>query len=227
MLFRSVYYFVQDLFKLLDDLSIYCDLYEEILESQDPSEYTEQCRSYLEDTHSFIGSFSNIIQVEKENPNSIFYKTELQKKIIDGCILHINTLYQMKDKYSTIKSKHILNIVYYINTLVNGILLYKQTDRFSMYMNQCKTSLSSIESDLGKNNTEFRRYLNRATILPEETDESKLDAITSELLYDPVTLPTSKMVVNRDTIRLHLYENDSDPFTRIKFIQSEIEEFMK
>jgi hypothetical protein len=224
---KFVYYFVQDLFKLLDDYSVYCDLYEEILQSDEPTEYTEQCRCYVEDTNSFIGSFSNMIRSEKENPNSIFYKSELQKKIIDGCILHINTLHQVKDKYNMIKSKHPLNIVYYINTLMDGILLYKGSERFSMYMNQCKTSLASIESELGKNNTEFKRYLNRASIQLEEIDETKLDAITSELLYDPVTLPTSKMVVNRDTIKLHLYENDYDPFTRIKFTESEINDFIK
>ena len=224
---KFIYYFIQDLFKLLDDFSGYCDLYEEILQSNEPSQYKEQCRSYIDDTNSFISSFSNIIQVEKEKPDSIFYKSELQKKIIDGCILHINTLYKMKDKYNTIKSNHTLNIIYYINTLISGILLYKQSNRFSIYMNQCKTFLSSIESELGKNNTEFRRYLTRASLQPEELDETKLDAITSELLYDPVTLPTSKMIVNRDTIKLHLYENDYDPFTRIKFTESDINEFMK
>lgn len=224
---KFVYYFVQDLFKLLDDISIFCDLYEELLQSDDQSQYKEQCRSYLDDTHSFITSFSNIIHIEKDKSDSVLFRSEIQKKIIDGCILHINTLYHMKDKYNTIKSNHTLNIVYYMNTLISGILLYKQSDRFNMFMNQCKTSLSSIESELGKNNTEFKRYLHRASIQSEEIDESRLDAITSELLYDPVTLPTSKMVVNRDTIKLHLYENDCDPFTRIKFTESEIDEFMK
>lgn len=222
---KFIYYFVQDLFKLLDDLSIYCDLYEEILQSEQPGEYLEQCRSYLEETDSFINSFYNMISVEKEKGDSMFYRTELQKKIIDGCILHIKTLHHMKDKYAIIKSKNEFHPIRYINTLMDGILLYKQSERFSMYMNLCKTSFIAIEQELAKNNTEFKRYLNRASVVPEELDETKLDSITSELLYDPITLPTSKMVVNRDTIKLHLYENDSDPFTRIKFTEQELAEF--
>ena len=110
---------------------------------------------------------------------------------------------------------------------MDGILLYKNTERFKTYMNICKTSMIDIEKDIAQNNTEFKRYLNRAKIIPEELDDTKLDAITMEPLYDPIILPTSKMIVNRDTIKLHLYENDTDPFTKIKFTKKEIYDFIK
>ena len=110
---------------------------------------------------------------------------------------------------------------------MSSILFYKNTDRFEMYMNMCKTSLVDIEKEIALNNTEFKRYLKRAIVLLEENDDTKLDAITMELLYDPTTLPTSKMVVNKDTIKLHLYESDCDPFTKIKFTEKEIQELIR
>ena len=220
-----IYYFSRDVFKMLDDLAIYCDLYEELLDSGEQNEYFEQCKSYLLDTNGLLEAFYNIILVEKGKINSTFYKSELQKKITDGCIFHIKTFHNMKNKYNTIKSKmNEFNLIYYINILIEGILLYKHTDRFGMYMNMCKTYLIDIENEIAQNNTEFKRYLNRAKIITEELDDTKLDAITMELLYDPVTLSTSKMTVNKDTIKLHLYESDCDPFTKIKFTKKEIQE---
>jgi hypothetical protein len=225
---KFIYYFTRDIFRMLDDLGIYCDLYEELLESGDQSEYFEQCRCHLSNTNGLLEAYSNIILVEKGKLDSVFYSSELKKKIIDGCSIHIKTLHNMKNKYHVIQSKTTdFNVIYYINILMNGILLYKHTDRFEMYMNMCKTTLVDIENDIAQNNTEFKRYLNRAKLIPEELDETKIDAITMEVLYDPITLPTSKMIVNRDTIKLHLYESDCDPFTKIKFTQKEIEEFNK
>ena len=223
---KFIYYFSRDVFKMLDDLAIYCDLYEELLESGEESEYFEQCNSYLSDTNGLIEAFSNIICTEKEKIDSLFYKNELQKKITDGCILHIKTLHNMKKKYQLIKSKRPeFNIIYYINILMSGILFYKHKDRFEIYMNMCKTFLIDIENEIAQNNTEFKRYLNRAKIITEELDDTKLDAITMELLYEPVTLSSSKMIVNKNTIKLHLYESDCDPFTKIKFTKKEIQEF--
>jgi len=224
---KFVYYFSRDVFKMLDDIAIYCDLYEELLTSGEQSEYFEQCQCYLSDTNALLEAFSNIILIEKERIASFFYRSELKKKIIDGCMIHIKTLHNMKNKYQLLQSKTSeFNIIYYINILMSGILLYKHTDRFEMYMNMCKTSMIDIEKEIAKNNTEFKRYLNRAIILLDENDDTKLDSITMELLYEPVTLPTSKMIVNRDTIKLHLYESDCDPFTKIKFTEKEIQELI-
>jgi hypothetical protein len=223
---KFIYYFSRDVFKMLDDIAIYCNLYEELLESGEQNDYFEECRCYLSDTNGLLEAFSNIILIEKERINSIFYMSELKKKIIDGCMIHIRTLYNMKNKYTLVQSKTSeFNIIYYINILMNGILLYKSTDRFEMYMNMCKTSLIDIENEIAQNNTEFKRCLNRAIIIPEENDDTKLDAITMELLYEPITLPISKIIVNKDTIKLHLYESDCDPFTKIKFTEKEIQEF--
>jgi hypothetical protein len=225
---KFIYYFCRDVFKMLDDIAIYCDLYEELLESGEQSEYFEQCRSYLLDTNGLLEAFSNIILTEQKIINSFFYKSELKKKIIDGCMIHIKTLHNMKKKYQLIQSKTSeFNIIYCTNILMSGILFYKNTERFEMYMNMCKTSLIDIEKEIALNNTEFKRYLNRATLLLEENDDTKLDAITMELLYEPITLPTSKMIVNKDTIKLHLYESDCDPFTKIKFTEKEIQEFIE
>jgi hypothetical protein len=222
---KFIYYFSRDVFKMLDDIAIYCNLYEELLESGEQNDYVEECRCYLSDTNGLIEAFSNIILIEKERINSIFYMSELKKKIIDGCMIHIRTLHNIKNKYRLVHSKiSEFNIIYYINILMNGILLYKSTDRFEIYMNMCKTSLIDIENEIAQNNTEFKRCLNRAIIILEENEDTKLDAITMELLYEPITLPTSKMIVNKDTIKLHLYESDSDPFTKIKFTEKEIQE---
>jgi hypothetical protein len=222
---KFIYYFSRDVFKMLDDIAIYCNLYEELLESGEQNDYVEECRCYLSDTNGLIEAFSNIILIEKERINSIFYMSELKKKIIDGCMIHIRTLHNIKNKYRLVHSKiSEFNIIYYINILMNGILLYKSTDRFEIYMNMCKTSLIDIENEIAQNNTEFKRCLNRAIIILEENEDTKLDAITMELLYEPITLPTSKMIVNKDTIKLHLYESDCDPFTKIKFTEKEIQE---
>ena len=41
-----------------------------------------------------------------------------------------------------------------------------------------------------------------------------LDALTSHLMNDPVMLPSSKSVVDRATIEIHLLSNQNDPFDR-------------
>ena len=43
-----------------------------------------------------------------------------------------------------------------------------------------------------------------------------LDPIMSEIMKDPVLLPSSKIVVDRVTIIKHLLSDETDPFNRSK-----------
>jgi len=41
------------------------------------------------------------------------------------------------------------------------------------------------------------------------------DALLYTVMKDPVTLPTSRVVVDRATIRAHLLSDSNDPFNRV------------
>ncbi len=47
-----------------------------------------------------------------------------------------------------------------------------------------------------------------------EIPEEFLDPLMAELMSDPVTLPASKAVMDRSTIRSHLLSDPTDPFNR-------------
>ena len=46
---------------MLDEIRIYCDLYEHILECNDESGYFEYCCSYVSNTNRIIEAFSKMI----------------------------------------------------------------------------------------------------------------------------------------------------------------------
>jgi hypothetical protein len=222
---KFLYYFIQDLFKLLDDFKPYCDIYESILTSDsNVSDYVSVCHRYILQITEIFEHLSNLIVIENDNLESILYSSELKKKITDSCGLHIKNLNYMFTKYSKIQETvSEFNIGDYISKLFDTILFYRDCKDFDKIIDNCKTHLD--KSDVLELNLEMKRFINKAKVI-EHPDDIELDAITMEHLYEPVTLPSSKMIVNKDTIKIHLYEHDFDPFTRVKFTKEEIDYFM-
>lgn len=50
----------------------------------------------------------------------------------------------------------------------------------------------------------------------DDAPEEFLDPITTLLMEDPVKLPSSNIVVDRNTIEKHLLSDPTDPFNRSK-----------
>jgi ubiquitin conjugation factor E4 B len=71
----------------------------------------------------------------------------------------------------------------------------------------------------------------------DDAPDHFLDSITTELMEDPVQLPSSQQVVDRNTIEKHLHSDPTDPFNRSKLtkdmliplpeLRMEIEEYKK
>ena len=201
---KFLYYFIQDLFKLLDDFKPYCDIYESILTSEsNVSDYVSVCHRYILQISEIFEHLSNLMLIENDNIDSILHSTELKKKLTDSCGLHIKNLNYMFNKYIKIEETILeFNIADYISKLFDTILFYRDSKDFDKIVNTCKTHLA--DCNILELNLEMKRFINKAKIV-EESENIELDAITMEPLYEPVTLPGSKMVVNRDTIKLHLY----------------------
>ena len=57
-------------------------------------------------------------------------------------------------------------------------------------------------------------FKSKTEINTDDAPEEFLDPVTYSLMEDPVELPDSKTVIDRITIKKHLMNDPSDPFTR-------------
>lgn len=65
-----------------------------------------------------------------------------------------------------------------------------------------------------KNLREISDIMKANQVSYEDAPDEYLDPITTDLMRDPVMLPSSKTIVDRTTIEQHLLSDPSDPFNR-------------
>jgi len=68
--------------------------------------------------------------------------------------------------------------------------------------------------DMASHVREVRQYEEHAEEILGEIPEEFCDPLMQTLMRDPVTLPSSKITVDRSTIARHLLSDPTDPFTR-------------
>lgn len=69
--------------------------------------------------------------------------------------------------------------------------------------------------ELGEKIKEKSRIQSLEDVNYDDAPDEFLDPIMSHLMVDPVTLPTSKKVIDRSTIARHLLSDQTDPFNRM------------
>merc|ERR1719311_1617017 len=62
-----------------------------------------------------------------------------------------------------------------------------------------------------------------AALANVEVPDNYLDPIMSEIMNDPVLLPTSKTIMDRKVIERHIMSNDDVPFNRMKLAVSDLQ----
>ena len=222
---RFLYTYIGDIFSSLDDLPVYCDAYEGFLSLDSRSEYEENmeiCHCFLIYTKNLLDLLLDLLETQKAYSDSVVYLSELKKKLTDASIIHIQKMIESNTTYPHLEEK----VPEYsksgcVSVLCNILLFYRHIDLDRSLVNQCKMG---IKQELLIDNSEMKRWLEQGKIIQIHED-TPLDAITMEPLIDPVTLPSSNMVVNRTTIKLHLYEHNMDPFTRVPFTEEQIDGF--
>jgi hypothetical protein len=86
-----------------------------------------------------------------------------------------------------------------------------------------------ISRDLLKDFETFVQQLNtmateqEAALANVEIPDEYLDPIMSEIMEDPVLLPTSNTIMDRKVIERHIMSNDDDPFNRMKLAVSDLQ----
>jgi ubiquitin conjugation factor E4 B len=85
-------------------------------------------------------------------------------------------------------------------------------DRFGLLS---AVEMKCLETFIEKLHTQVAADAKEDEMLGEIPDEF-LDPILSTLMEDPVTLPSSKVVLDRSTIQRHLLSDQTDPFNRSK-----------
>merc|ERR1712007_29327 len=74
--------------------------------------------------------------------------------------------------------------------------------------------------EMGREFEKFVKELNElassqeAALANVTVPDNYLDPIMSEIMEDPVLLPTSKTIMDRKVIERHIMSNDDDPFNR-------------
>merc|ERR1712072_129971 len=106
-------------------------------------------------------------------------------------------------------------------------------DRFGLLS---AVEMKCLETFIEKLHTQVAADAKEDEMLGEIPDEF-LDPILSTLMEDPVTLPSSKVVLDRSTIQRHLLSDQTDPSNRSKLtpdmlvpeleLKSKIEQWLK
>lgn len=170
---------------------------------------------------------------KSENFSNIFYIAEgfstFNIKLFKICLLHIYiSLSQHKSFYKLmVQDKRSFNMNYLENEIHNYIETYSDKNiKISpkniskLYTphpkNKCFEMISKLKDEILKLNE------NQSS---NEPPEIFVDPISCIIMNDPVTLPSSNIILDRTIIIKHLLTTSNDPFTREKLTIDDLNEF--
>ena len=124
-------------------------------------------------------------------------------------ILSLVTIYSELKDYDAIlscivkdeRSFHIKNF--------ENVLAMHQNGELTINYDE-KVNFTKVTEKLKEFNAEF----NSKIIFYDDANEEYIDPITNLLMNDPVLLPSSKTILDRNTIETHLQKDATDPFNR-------------
>jgi ubiquitin conjugation factor E4 B len=147
-------------------------------------------------------------------------KRGLKLKVKNMAEYGFNPQFILKSLISTYAS--FVNYVEFLEFIVKDERSYK-IDNFEKVINIYSRGKIKIDFNI------FEQFKNMVLLLKEKEIEIKskiinyddapeefLDPITTFLMEDPVLLPTSGVIVDRNTIETHLLSDQTDPFNRSK-----------
>ena len=112
----------------------------------------------------------------------------------------------------------------FVEFIVNDISYYKYENfliavKIKNYFNKVDLSFDEYEkfNDLVNNKLKITQEIediNKKIKNYDDAPEEFIDKLTCEIMEDPVTLPTSNINLDRETIEYHLLKNPIDPYNR-------------
>jgi ubiquitin conjugation factor E4 B len=90
----------------------------------------------------------------------------------------------------------------------------RRWDRLRKLAQEAKEADEQAEEDLGEIPDEFLGMFTSITAITTSTNDPP-DPLMYTLMEDPVILPSSKLSIDRSTIRSHLLSDPHDPFNRV------------
>ncbi len=210
--------------------------------TEDEEEIAIEYKNLITDTITQLNYFYNIIKLEKDNNESVFLLPEIIRYLTTTIIIHIKNINSKKDKYSYLSLyitdyniQNIIDILLYIYKYYGLICVKPCAPELAMRYTKYGNNKEIIQKIINSISREHYEYLISLINNDENLDIYKkinrieldypmdlLDQISMEPLDDLVELP-SKNIVNRETILLHLYDNENDPFTRQELTISGLE----
>ena len=170
---------------------------------------------------------------KSENFSKIFYIAEgistFNMKLFKICLLHIYiSLSQHKSFYKLmVQDKRSFNMNYLENEINNYIVFYSDKNvkispkiiskLYTPYpKNKCLEMISKLKDEILNLNE------NQSSTEPPEIF---VDPIGCIIMNDPVTLPSSNIILDRAIIIKHLLTTNNDPFTRENLTIDDLNEF--
>uniref|UniRef100_A0A6C0JD77 U-box domain-containing protein n=1 Tax=viral metagenome TaxID=1070528 RepID=A0A6C0JD77_9ZZZZ len=164
--------------------------------------------------------------------NCLIYKTNELALDILGKNVHKNLVTFIATFYNNLQKNLDDNMKEYLVTnknLYNKDLLLKTSSIFGYYtINYEKKSVSSIiDYYCNTLDSEFIKQESKEEKYDEDFPLEFLDPIMSTIINNPVELPDSKIIMEREVINNHLVFSETDPFNRCNLTLKLLEEHNK
>lgn len=230
---KFIYKIIKDLNFHLEGLMNKAIVYEFYLEYENLSEidYNSMilAKQHLLNTIAYVEIIEKILEEEMKSSGSMLNKNELRRYICNIVIIHLENIKKNIEKFKNIREylpEFDLNII-----LDRLLIIYKFYGKDEMIVKKIIEDLTKEQYffllDLIKENSDLEMYskIEKSKKKKIEYPLELLDAISMEPLDDFIELPDSKIFINKETLQLHLYESDIDPFTRKKITMDAIENY--
>lgn len=177
---------------------------------------------HIWNTDRYMMLLNNLLNVEKKNISSNLFLSGIRKYLTSITIHH---LFNMNKNFSSfiLENYHLENF--------NKVWI----DIYKFYANNDEFLEEIIINEM--NETHYRYFINEIidtySLISYKNinrhcidyPNELLDVITMEPLIEPFELPDSKNIVNKSTIELHLYNSNTDPFTRKEITMEALESY--
>jgi hypothetical protein len=182
-------------------------------------------------SNGYLEVLEKILELEKLNGSKMLMRCDIRKYLCNMLIVHFEVFGRNMEKY-----KNVQEYVEEHNTdKYLGVF-----EKFYNYYGTCEMAEEIID-DMNKEQYElFMRHVNRQESYIR-TNELKMyknvkkrfidyplefiDAISMEPLRNFIEMPDSKILLNVETIQIHLYGSNVDPFTRKQISMERIDEY--
>ena len=170
---------------------------------------------------TYIDILAKLLKLQKDNYSSPLFLPGIRKYIINFSLNQLKTIYTKINHFNDFTEE--LDLIK--NTLESIFTFYANKEELiinEMNNEQYTFFRTYILSKLKNNNYDLS-LIKKDIEYPNEL----LDVITMEPLIEPIELPDTKNLINKSTIELHLYNSNSDPFTRKKITMESLEDYNK